>query len=381
MLRTSLIKLILTVIIAVVGLRFLIILLSSTNIRRPPVQSVEYQGKPKTFTRNGLIYPNGMLHLDSSLPKPNVVRANGAFIVLARNTDLPRLKRTIREVEARFNNRYDYPYIFLNQDEFSDEFKQQLQALTRAECKFGLIEPKNWGYPHNLDKAKVVQARGKLKDIIHGDEVNWRHMARFYSGFFMNHTLVQPYDYDWRLEAGVSYPCDLDYDPFMFMQVNEKVFSFVISLREHMSTVNGLWNVVKWFFHEHPGYLQEPNADKWLSDDEGVTYNGCHFLSNFELGDLRFFRSKAYQHLFHEIDKAGGIYYERWGDAPIHSIAAAFLLKPSEIHFFDDIGYYHDPTWHCPQDKELLLRCSCDPKDNVDSRSHSCTKQWKKLFH
>ena len=32
-------------------------------------------------------------------------------------------------------------------------------------------------------------------------------------------------------------------------------------------------------------------------------------------------------------------FQQRWGDAPVHSIAAALFSKPSQIHFFEDIGY------------------------------------------
>jgi len=32
-------------------------------------------------------------------------------------------------------------------------------------------------------------------------------------------------------------------------------------------------------------------------------YNLCHFWSNFEIADLRFFRSQAYQHFFDSLDR------------------------------------------------------------------------------
>lgn len=41
---------------------------------------------------------------------------------------------------------------------------------------------------------------------------------------------------------------------------------------------------------------------------------------------------------FEHLDQAGGFFYERWGDAPVHSIAAALLLPKSQIHFFNDIA-------------------------------------------
>jgi hypothetical protein len=46
---------------------------------------------------------------------------------------------------------------------------------------------------------------------------------------------------------------------------------------------------------------------------------------------------------FEYLDEQGGFYYERWGDAPVHSIGAALLAKKEQIHFFEDIGYRHEP--------------------------------------
>ena len=74
------------------------------------------------------------------------------------------------------------------------------------------------------------------------------------------------------------------------------------------------------------------------------------------------------------LDQDGGFFYERWGDAPVHSIAAGLLLKKEEIHFFDDIGYWHVPFTHCPtsEQKRLENKCHCNPKDNFDWKGYSC---------
>jgi Glycolipid 2-alpha-mannosyltransferase len=55
------------------------------------------------------------------------------------------------------------------------------------------------------------------------------------------------------------------------------------------------------------------------------------FWSNFEIGSLDFYRSEAYTAYFEHLDKAGGFFYERWGDAPVHSIAACLFLKPEQM--------------------------------------------------
>jgi alpha 1,2-mannosyltransferase len=96
--------------------------------------------------------------------------------------------------------------------------------------------------------------------------------------------------------------------------------------------------------------------------------------SNFEIGSLKWLRSKAYTDYFNSLDQDGGFFYERWGDAPVHSIAASIMLKPEEIHFFNDISYYHVPFTHCPTGEKLRteLRCHCNPKDNFDWKGYSC---------
>ena len=78
--------------------------------------------------------------------------------------------------------------------------------------------------------------------------------------------------------------------------------------------------------------------------------------SNFEIGDLRFWRSQAYVDFFNHLDQAGGFYYERWGDAPVHSIGAALFARKDQIHFFDDIGYRHEPFQVSPPSSFSIQR-------------------------
>ncbi|KAF9025593.1 hypothetical protein BDZ89DRAFT_1068238 [Hymenopellis radicata] len=65
---------------------------------------------------------------------------SGAFVMLTRNSDLEGAMDAIRSIEDRFNTRHGYPYVFLNDEEFSDEFKTRgslLESITsygRMEC-------------------------------------------------------------------------------------------------------------------------------------------------------------------------------------------------------------------------------------------------------
>lgn len=117
----------------------------------------------------------------------------------------------------------------------------------------------------------------------------------------------------------------------------------------------------------------------FISDDDGETFNGCHFWSNFEVADLNFFRSQAYTDYFDYLDKTGNFFYERWGDAPIHSIAATLFLDSSEVHFFDGLGFYHPDFLSCPTEENIRIQnqCSCEPERDVTWWSfYFCTRQY-----
>lgn len=41
------------------------------------------------------------------------------------------------------------------------------------------------------------------------------------------------------------------------------------------------------------------------------------------------------------LDKKGGFYLYRWGDALVRTVALHMLADPQKVHFFPDIGYEH----------------------------------------
>jgi alpha 1,2-mannosyltransferase len=84
-----------------------------------------------------------------------------------------------------------------------------------------------------------------MNGVLYGGSVSYRNMCRFNSGFFYRHELLQSYRYYWRVEPNVKYFCDLETDPFVFMEDNNKTYSFTIALEEISLTVPTLWTEVK----------------------------------------------------------------------------------------------------------------------------------------
>lgn len=318
------------------------------------------------------LYELANLEITQTVEEIEVVpRVAAAFVILIRNRELEEWLETMKQVEARFNHKYNYPYVFLNDVPFTEEFKKGVQEVASGIVEFGQLSHESWSYPPWISQsyAKECRERMRKENVPYGASESYHFMCRYESGYFFRHPLMEKYDYYWRVEAGVTFHCDIHYDPFAWMQVHKKKYSFVISLGEFMSTIPTLWDTVKQFMKKHPEHIKQHNSLDFISNDGGETYNGSHFWSNFEIGDLNFFRSQPYLEYFDFLDRAGGFFYERWGDAPVHSIAAALLLEPQEIHFFSDFGYHHPDILYCPPDA-AIRKCSCSYDDPHNEKTN-----------
>lgn len=158
---------------------------------------------------------------------------------------------------------------------------------------------------------------------------------------FYKHPALENVRWYWRVEPKVQFFCNVDYDVFRYMQDQNKTYGFTINLFDAPETIPTLWPETERFIAAHPEYLQDNNMVEWLVDDKlrpehnkkANGYSTCHFWSNFEIGDMDFFRGEAYEAYFNHLDRAGGFFYERWGDAPIHSIALGLFEDASKIHW------------------------------------------------
>lgn len=298
----------------------------------------------------------------------NLMKA--AMVSLVRNEELEGMLASIHDVEERFNHGYHYDWVFLNDEVFTPEFIMATSEATSGRAKYGKIESEQWSYPTGVDQQIVEKNRQDLEaqNIPHGSSESYRHMCRYQSGFFYKHPLVMEYDWYWRVEPNIQLFCDIPYDPFRYMAENGKKYGFVISMNEINTTVHSLWTHVRAFMEDFPQHISNDSHLAFLSEDGGLTTNYCHFWDNFEIASLEWFRSVAYNDFFTYLDQSGGFFYERWGDASVHSIAAALMLEKGEIHFFDDIGYHHNPAMSCPRSasKRVELNCRCREQDNMD---------------
>jgi len=45
--------------------------------------------------------------------------------------------QSMRDLERTWNHKFNYPWLFLNDEPFTEEFKKAIRGATKAEVKFG----------------------------------------------------------------------------------------------------------------------------------------------------------------------------------------------------------------------------------------------------
>ncbi|WPK27454.1 hypothetical protein PUMCH_004842 [Australozyma saopauloensis] len=315
-------------------------------------------------------------------------RELASIVSLVRNREMHALESSMREFEEKFNSKFLYPYTFLNEQPFSQKFKEKMRSLTKAEVNFVHIPNEVWRKPFDIDTLKEKEGIQSLLDdgVGYSDMESYHNMCRFYSGAFYKLPELQKYRYYMRMEPDVKFFTDINYDIFKYLSGTGKVYGFTVALYDSPQSVRTLFPETIKFLNEgnnseylHPrGAFQFTTESRQHPEIHKITggYSTCHFWSNFEIADMDFFRGEAYSKYFEYLDSTGKFYYERWGDAPVHSLGLSLFADKLKIHWFQDIGYFHFPYYNCPNN-EQTKGCNNGQFDEFnDLANQNCMGTW-----
>jgi mannosyltransferase len=117
--------------------------------------------------------------------------------VLARNSELGGMISSMKSFERHFNRWYNYPYLFFNDGEFNETFKEEIQAHTKSEVSYAKIGSDMWGIPDWADKEAAREGIALQGDraIMYGGMESYHSMCRFYSGYVINSILSRSISY------------------------------------------------------------------------------------------------------------------------------------------------------------------------------------------
>jgi len=125
----------------------------------------------------------------------------------------------------------------------------------------------------------------------------------------------------------------ITYDPFVFVRDRRLLYGYIQIRDEAPALIRGLWDAADEYVRGSGG-----DAPEFYTTWKRTKI----YYTNFEISAMSVWTSQKYACLADHIDRRGGIYYRRWGDAPIKTIGVTLFIPRNQTHHFADIAYKHN---------------------------------------
>lgn len=257
------------------------------------------------------------------------IKAAIVYLARSRSKDINELKRSLSLLDMNFNDEFKYPVIIFHED-FDEKLMANIRKSTHSDLNFEKILFETPDFLKKEEIPEIIFVDG------FGFSMGYRHMCRFFSGTIFHHPALKDYNYYWRLDTDSFLLDKINYDIFKFMQERDLEYGYIHINKDEPDAIKGLWDATKKYIEDNnikPKFLHKftPNGN----------WDRSYFYTNFEISKLDFWRSDEFMNYFNYLDKAGGIYKYRWGDAPIHLLAISMFVPDNQVHKFSDIAYQH----------------------------------------
>lgn len=147
-----------------------------------------------------------LLKVVSGLQHTIRTQPRAAFVVLAHDSQLDEMVTTMHQLEAKFNRRYHYHWVFFTNMDFSEEFKIITSNATNATCVYEQIPKEHWYLPQWINNSQHEVDLNIMCDAAAGNTrmQSDPHIYRWNSGLFAREKRLRNYDWFWKVEPGVS---------------------------------------------------------------------------------------------------------------------------------------------------------------------------------
>lgn len=86
--------------------------------------------------------------------------ANATLLSLVRNNELEDLLKSMRDLERTFNRKFKYPWTFINDVPFTEEFKKRTRAEASGEVAYGSSLPPKPHHQTNIPQKLSPKSTG-----------------------------------------------------------------------------------------------------------------------------------------------------------------------------------------------------------------------------
>lgn len=280
---------------------------------------------------------NSSNNVESSVNWLNVAPTSylGVIVYLTTINEIESLRTSLTQL-ARLLSNNPRPVVIFHEGDFNNENIQKSLAEIlgdRTPLSFQSIR-----FGKSLHKTRSIHSRWSTKYL---------HMCRFFTIMLPNHPLISLFSFYWRLDSH-SYifgekPIE---DPFEIMQKRQSQYAFIMVNEEADHFATGLFELFQEFLYQHCMKLS-PSFRHTQTRIFG-RYSYAIFFTNFAIVNVSLFHDHPLmRHWLRVVDRNGGIYRERWGDAPIHTLALTQFTSRDDIVQLRYFGYFHRQEYTC----------------------------------
>jgi len=283
-----------------------------------------------------------------------VVKA-GIFI-LTQNTPERKiyLKTTLYFLFRHFNKIFNYPIIILHEKDYDvnsqNEIIQSIRENSRHLISFKKIDDTDFQLPSHIDEKKVEKIV-ELQPVPYWRNMKYRQMCYFWIKHFFKYT--DGFDYVMRLDDDSFIEEPITSDVFETMMKKDLVYAsnivhvdcgicnfgmkelFEEALPQHKDKINSGLFIQSKLTSGNDHFNRFKKVVSIVNDcdsdvSEYITNMPLMYYNNFFVTSTNFWKQNDVRDLIDKIDKHGGIFYYRYGDAPIQTLIVS-LLVPEKI--------------------------------------------------
>eukprot|EP00127_Corallochytrium_limacisporum_P007056 Clim_evm16s241 gene=Clim_evmTU16s241 len=281
--------------------------------------------------------------VSQDLNNNSVIPPKAAIVYLVKFNDqstVANLRISLMLLERHLLAEHPYPVLLLHEEIYSSlakEYVEELQSLVSSKLSLVTVALRE---PDGFDLGPVPETH-MCHSYTYG--IGYRHMCQFwFSGVF---EVLAQYDYYMRMDTDSFLLSTFTYDPFRMMRGCRYLYGFAAyELEDYECNREGLGNhFAAWLDTNNLGVKDRElwsqigtivdGRPKW---EKRVVYN------NFELVSVPKFLDREYRSFVHSVFNNGGIYYKRWGDAPLRTLYVHARLDGEQILQISDLIYKHD---------------------------------------
>ena len=235
---------------------------------------------------------------------------------------LKEIKESLLLLKRNFLDDYPYTVTIFKENSFKTEWEKDITEIY-TNCKFSTVDFSIPVFNSHLDIPEFTphptHGNGPVAWGHPGFNLGYRHMCRFMAGdIFRNEELLK-YDWYMRLDTDSFILEKIGFDPFLKMY-NENFFYCFNNIQDD----NPL--VVEGLYEESKLYMESKKVEQ-----KNEVAHPKMYYTNFEICRIDWFIKNGYLEYFDHLDRTGGIYTKRWGDAPIRYIGVNYLMDRRNI--------------------------------------------------